>query len=122
MQEVPAQSVLFVFGLATAAAAFIMLVFVVNTLLSPRNPGPEKDSPYECGMPQAGSPWVPVRLRFSQIAILFVLFDAEAILLFAVAPSLRGSLVGVIEVGVFAAFLTLGLAYAWAKGALDWRS
>ncbi len=121
MQEAATQSVLFVLGLITSAAAFIMLIFGINALLSPRNPNDEKNAPYECGMNQAGSPWVPVRVRFSTIALLFVLFDAEAVLLFAVAPSLRGSVAGLIEVAVFASALALGLVYAWRKGALEWR-
>jgi NADH-quinone oxidoreductase subunit A len=50
-----------------------------------------------------------------------VLFDAEAVLLFAVASKLRGSFTALIEVGVFVLFLGFGLAYAWRKGALEWR-
>ncbi len=121
MQGASTQSVLFVLGLITSAAAFILLVFGINTLVSHRFPSEEKNEPYECGMDQAGGPWNPVRLRFSTVALIFVLFDAEAILLFAVAPSLRGSLAGVIEVGIFTLFLTFGLIYAWRKGALEWR-
>jgi NADH-quinone oxidoreductase subunit A len=122
MQGAFAQGILFVLGLATAATAFILLVFAANSALSPHDPSPAKDSPYECGMEQAGEPWVAPRLRFSAIAALFVLFDAEAILLFAVASGLRGNPVALVEVGVFVAFLALGLAYAWRKGALEWRS
>lgn len=116
-----AQSVLFVIGLAAAAAGFIGVVFLANSLLSPRNPTPEKIEPYECGMPQAGLPWAPVRLRFTAIALLLVIFDAEAAMLFAVATGLRGSLAGVIAVGIFVGLLTLGLLYAWRKGVLEWR-
>ncbi len=112
---------MFVVGLITAGAGFIGIVFALNALLSPRNPTPDKQEPYECGMDQAGQPWAPVRIRFSTIAMLFVLFDAEAVLLFAVAPSLRGSWVAVAEVGAFTLFLALGLLYAWRKGALQWR-
>ncbi|MDH4139723.1 MAG: NADH-quinone oxidoreductase subunit A [Coriobacteriia bacterium] len=117
----PADRLLFVLGLATAAAGFIGLVFLINKLLSPRNPTSEKVEPYECGMEQAGQPWAAVRLRFATIALLFVLFDAESVLLFAVATKLRGSWVALVEVAVFVAFLALGLAYAWRKGALAWR-
>jgi NADH-quinone oxidoreductase subunit A len=122
MQGAVTQGVLFVLGLATAATAFILVVFLANTLLSPRNPSPSKDSPYECGMEQAGEPWVPPRMRFSTIAMLFVLFDAEAILLFAVASGLRGNPIALLEVGGFVLFLAFGLGYAWKKGALEWRS
>lgn len=121
MQDSAVQSVLFVLGLITSAAAFIMLIFGINKLLSPRNANDEKCAPYECGMDQAGPPQSRVRIRFSTIALLFVLFDAEAVLLFAVAPSLRGSVAGLIEVAIFASALALGLVYAWRKGALEWR-
>lgn len=122
MEGAFAQGILFVLGLATAATAFILVVFLANAALSPRAPSPEKDSPFECGMEQAGEPWSAPRLRFSTIAALFVLFDAEAVLLFAVASGLRGNLTGLLEVAVFVAFLALGLVYAWRKGALEWRS
>lgn len=122
MFETPVQGLLFVIGVAAAAGAFIALVFGVNVLLSPRRPGPGKGAPFECGMEQAGLPWSPQRLRFSTVAMLFVLFDAEAILLFAVATRLRGNAVALLEVGAFVGFLALGLAYAWRKGALEWRS
>jgi len=120
MQGAFAQGILFVLGLATAATAFIVVVFVANSLLSPRAPSASKNSPFECGMEQAGEPWTAPRLRFSTIAALFVLFDAEAVLLFAVTTGLRGN--ALVEVAAFLAFLTLGLAYAWRKGALEWRS
>jgi len=113
--------VLFVVGAAVAASGFIALVFGINRALAPRNPTDEKLMPYECGMEQAGPPWATVRIRYATIALLFVLFDAEAILLFAVASRLRGSVAALIEVGAFTAFLALGLAIAWRKGALTWR-
>jgi NADH:ubiquinone oxidoreductase subunit 3 (subunit A) len=116
------QGIAFVLGLVSAATAFILLVFLANMLLSPRNPSPAKDSPFECGMEQAGEAWAPPRMRFSTIAMLFVLFDAEAVMLFAVASVLRGHPIALVEVGVFVAFLAFGLVYAWRKGALEWRS
>ena len=98
-----------------------MLVFGINSILSPRKPTREKELPYECGMEQAGQPLARVNLRFSTLAVLFVLFDAESVLLFAVATKLKGSVAGIIEVALFVAFLGLGLVYAWRKGALEWR-
>lgn len=114
-------SVLFVIGLAIAAVAFVLLVFGANGLLSPRKPSAEKSEPFECGMPQIGEPHTPLRLRFAVIAVLFVLFDAESVLLFAVASRLRGSGAGALSVLAFVAFLAFGLVYAWRKGVLQWR-
>jgi NADH-quinone oxidoreductase subunit A len=122
MQGAQAQGLLFVIGLVASAAGFIGVVLVANKLLSPRRPSVSKGEPYECGLEQAGAPWSAQRLRFSTVAMLFVLFDAEAVLLFAVATRLRGSVLALIEVAVFVAFLALGLAYAWRRGALEWRS
>ena len=115
-------AVLFVVGLAAATVGFVLVVFLANRLLAPHNPNPEKDAPYECGMEPAGAPWARVNVRFASIALLFVLFDVEAVLLFAVATRLRGSIAGLVEAAVFAALLALGLFYAWRKGALEWRS
>ena len=122
MSGVSQEGLLFVAGLVAAAAGFIGIVFLANALLSPRTPSDEKNAPYECGMEQAGTPWSAQRVRFSTVAMLFVLFDAEAVLLFAIATRLRGNAIALLEVGLFVAFLGLGLAYAWSKGALEWRS
>jgi NADH-quinone oxidoreductase subunit A len=113
--------VLFVLGVGVSAVAFVLLVWGLNALLSPRNPTDEKNMPYECGMDAAGTAWAAVDIKFSTIALLFVIFDAEAALLFAVATKLHGSVAGLIEVAAFAGFLALGLFYAWRKGALSWR-
>lgn len=115
-------NVLFVAGIVLAGAGFIGIVFLANSLLSPRDPSAEKGAPFECGLDQAGTPWSAQRMRFSTLAMLFVLFDAEAVLLFAVATRLRGNLIAVAEVGLFVLMLGGGLAYAWRKGALEWRS
>jgi len=122
MQGAASSGVLFVIGAAMSAAAFIGVVFAANAVLSPRNPTAEKSEPYECGMEPAGQPWVSVRLRFAAIAMIFVLFDAESALLFAVVSRLRGSVAAALEIGVFVAMLAFGLWYAWRKGALEWRS
>jgi NADH-quinone oxidoreductase subunit A len=114
-------AVLFVLGLAAAAVGFVLIVFLANRLLAPHNPDADKCSPYECGMEPAGSPWRRVNIRYATVALLFVLFDAEAVLLFAVATRLRGSLVGLLEAALFAALLAAGLLYAWRAGALEWK-
>ncbi len=121
MHVTPAQAVLFIIGAMVAATAFIAVVFFANRMLSPDDPTPAKGEPFECGMDQAGGPWNPPKLRFAAIAMLFVLFDAEAIMLFAVVSKLRGSAIALAEIGAFVLFLGFGLAYAWRKGALEWR-
>jgi NADH-quinone oxidoreductase subunit A len=122
MSEASAQAVLFVIGATVAAVAFVGVVFGANSLLSPRKPTAQKLEPYESGMPQAGDPHVNFPLRYAAVAVLFVIFDVESLLLFAVASRVRGSAGGALAVLGFAAFLALGLVYAWKTGALKWRS
>lgn len=115
------QSVLFVVAAAAAAVSFAGVVLGVNKLISPRHPTDEKLIAFECGMEPAGDPHKPVRVRYATLAVIFVIFDAEAILLFAVASRLRGEPAAVGAVGAFTLFLAIGLLYAWRKGALSWR-
>ncbi len=116
-----ATAVLIVTGLAAAAVGFVLVVWLLSKLLAPSAPNAEKETPYECGMEPAGSPWRRVNIRYATVALLFVLFDAEAVLLFAVATRLRGSVTGLLEAAAFAAALAAGLAYAWRAGALEWK-
>jgi len=116
-----ASSVYYMAGAVLAAVAFVGLVFGANKLLSPRNPTAQKLEPYECGMDQQGDPHMAVRPRYATIAVIFVIFDAEAVLLFAVAPRLHGSPAALAAVAGFTVFLAFGLLYAWRKGALTWR-
>ena len=118
----PSYGLTFVLGLIVAGAGFIGVVFLLNRILAPRNPSVGKGTPFECGLDQAGEPLSSQNLRFSAIAMLFVLFDAEAVLLFAVVTRLHGDRLALLAVAAFAAFLALGLAYAWKRGALEWRS
>jgi NADH-quinone oxidoreductase subunit A len=120
MQVHASESVLFIAGLVFGPVALISLLLGLNALLAPRRPGGAKAEAFECGIPQAASPWRSVNLRFATIALLFVILDAETILLLGVATQLRGSLTALIEVGAFVGFLAFGLLYAWKKGALRW--
>ena len=122
MSAASAQAVLFIIGASVAAVAFVGLVFGANALLSPRNPTEKKLEPYECGMAQGGDPHVRFPLRFASIAVLFVIFDVESVLLFSVATRIRGDLSGGLALLGFAAMLAFGLLYAWKTGALQWRS
>jgi len=116
------QAVQFIIGAIVAAVSFVGLVFGANMLLSPRNPTEQKLEPYECGMPPAGPSHVRFPMRYAAVAVLFVIFDVESVLLFAVASHVRGNLAGGAAVLAFTAFLSLGLVFAWKTGALKWRS
>jgi len=76
---------------------------------------------YECGMEPIGSPYVNIDLRFYLFALLFVVFDVEALFLFPWAVVFRElGLPGFINMMVFVGVLFLGLIYIWKRGALNW--
>lgn len=115
------EAVLFLIGALVAAVGFVGLVFGANALLSPRKPNPLKLEPYECGMPPAGCAHVRYPIRYAAVAVMFVIFDVESVLLFAVASRIHGNIGGGLAVVGFSSMLALGLAYAWKTGALKWR-
>ncbi|HXZ99546.1 MAG TPA: NADH-quinone oxidoreductase subunit A [Candidatus Binatia bacterium] len=95
---------------------------LLNQVLGPRRPRPEKDLPYESGI----VPVVSARRRFSVsfyvTAMLFIVFDVESIFLFPWATIVRQlKIFGIVEMGIFILTLLLGLLYIWAKGALKWE-
>jgi NADH-quinone oxidoreductase subunit A len=78
---------------------------------------------YECGMEPIGTPYVQIDLRFYLFALLFVVFDVEALFLYPWAVEFRRlGLVGFIDMMAFVAILLFGLAYTWKRGALNWES
>ncbi len=99
-----------------------LLLINVPRLLAPRLPGDLKSSTYECGELPVGEPWVRFRVEYYVFALIFVIFDVEAALLFPWASVIRRlGLAGLLEMALFLAILVLGLAYAWRKGALRWE-
>ena len=111
--------------LVTAALTglmFVPLVVTIAVLNAPRSYNDQKEEPYECGIPTRGRTWMQVRIGYYLYAILFLLFDVESLFLFpgAVVRRTRGG-VGIVSVLFFLFILVLGLAYAWRKGALEWK-
>jgi len=103
------------------AAIFVVVVFIISKLLSPDRPTKEKYLTYECGENPQGSPWVKFNIRFYVIALIFLIFDVEVVLLFPWALTYKeygfyGLAVGLI----FLLVLGLGMAYEWRKGDLEW--
>lgn len=91
-------------------------------LLSPRSFNAQKGEAYECGIPTHGTSWMQFNVGYYLYAILYLMFDVEAVFLFpwaTVVHELGTS--GLISVLLFLLFLGLGLAYAWKKGALQWK-
>ena len=95
---------------------------VLNFILSPKNPDPEKLSAYECGFEPFSDSRMEFDVRFYLVAILFIIFDLEIAFLFPWAISLGSiGIVGFISMMIFLFILTIGFIYEWKKGALDWE-
>ena len=110
---------LIVAGVGMAALA---VMFGVSRLIAPRRPSAAKDMPYECGIPPAPFMWSQVQIRYYVFAILFLIFDVEAVFLFPWAVVFLKSVPAVFyEMLIFIAILFFGVVYAWRKGALQWR-
>ncbi len=95
---------------------------VLNFILSPKNPDPEKLSAYECGFEPFNDSRMEFDVRFYLVAILFIIFDLEIAFLFPWAISLgKIGVFGFVSMMVFLFILTIGFIYEWKKGALDWE-
>jgi NADH-quinone oxidoreductase subunit A len=104
-----------------ALTALGVVLLSLGILIRPHRPTPRKLSPYESGVPNVEPLRARYTPRFYIIAILFVIFDIEAIFLYpwAVAFNQLG-LYGLIEMVSFIAILLIGYVYAWRKGGLEW--
>lgn len=91
-------------------------------LLSPKSFNAQKGTPYECGIPTHGTSWMQFRVGYYLYAILYLMFDVEAVFLFPWATVVRElGTQGLVSIVFFLVILGLGLAYAWKKGALEWK-
>ncbi len=112
-----------VFLMLGVAALVAVAVFGLTTALGPKNMTAEKAIPYESGSETTGARHIRLSIKFYLTAILFVVFDIEAVFLYPWA-SLFKSLgwIGFIEMMLFLIVLGVTLVYAWRKGALEWES
>ena len=95
---------------------------VINYLLSPKKPDPEKLSAYECGFEPFNDSRMEFDVRFYLVAILFIIFDLEIAFLFPWAISLSNiGFLGFASMMIFLFILTVGFVYEWKKGVLDWE-
>ena len=111
--------VLLVGGVGLAA---ICGMFLASFIMAPKRPSAIKDTPYECGIPPAPYRWSQIQIRYYVFAILFLIFDVEAVFLFPWAVVFLDSIAAVFyEMLMFIAILFFGVVYAWKKGVLHWR-
>jgi NADH-quinone oxidoreductase subunit A len=106
------------FVLAGALAGIIVLL---SRFIGYRRPTRAKLSPYECGMTPVGDARQRFSVKFYLVAMLFILFDVEAIFLYPWAIILRDlKMFGFYEMMVYLLIVLAGFFYIWKKGALDW--
>lgn len=113
---------IFLVVVVITAVALVVAAMTIANLIAPRSYNPQKGEPYECGIPTRGSSRVQFRVGYYLYAILFLMFDIETVFLFpwAVVVEEVGAY-SLISAGFFLLVLILGLAYAWKKGALEWK-
>ena len=99
------------------------LFFTGATLLGPKNPTREKMLPFECGSESSGGRHLKLSVKFYLTAILFVVFDIEAVFIYPWAIQFRSlGWLGLFEMFGFLAVVVVALVYVWRKGALEWES
>ena len=110
---------IFIFG--ALAIVLVSILLALSWVVRPNRKQPGKYLSYESGVDPIGSMWTQSQVRYYIFALLFVLFDVEAVFIFPWAARLEiyGGF-GLGEMFVFIGILVLGLAYAWRKGVLKW--
>jgi NADH-quinone oxidoreductase subunit A len=104
------------------AAGVGTAMITASFILARQRPDSEKLSPYECGFEPFEDARVKFDVRYYLVAILFIIFDLEVAFLFPWAVSLGDiGMFGFWSMIVFLAVLTVGFAYEWRKGALEWE-
>lgn len=104
------------------AAGLSGALIVVSTIVGKHKRTREKDQPYECGIRPTGDAREPISVQFYMVALLFILFDIEAIFLYPWALVYHDlKFFGFVEMLVYIIILLAGYIFLWKKGALDWN-
>jgi NADH-quinone oxidoreductase subunit A len=94
----------------------------LNSIIGPRRTTPQKQDPYECGLPSEIKRGMRFGISFYLIAMLFILFDIEVVFLYPIAIELRAyGGYALAETVTFIVLLFVAFAYVWRRGALEWR-
>ncbi len=110
-----------VLAFLVVAVAFLAVNLLVWKVIRPSRFSEEKLTTYECGENPVGSAWVQFNIRFYVFALIFIIFDVEAVFLLPWAVVFRElGLLAYLEGLVFIAILVVALAYVWRKGDLEW--
>ena len=104
------------------AAVLASLLIGLSVFVGWRRPSRAKLQPYECGMEPTGDAREPFSVKFYLVAMVFILFDAEAFFLYRWAYDFRSlQWYGFVEMMLYIGILLVGYLYLWKKGALDWN-
>jgi NADH-quinone oxidoreductase subunit A len=108
--------------LGIVAIGFGLVSLVFSSLIGPKKFSAVKMSPYECGCDPVGTARERFSIKFYIIAMLFILFDIEAVFLYPWAILYKKlGVFGLVEMGLFIVILFVGYIYVWKKGALEWE-
>ena len=109
--------------LAAGTGCILVITAIIGTrLLAPFSANRGKATPYECGMLPIGRIRTQIHIRYYVYAILFLIFDVEAVFLFPWAVSVvQAGTMALYSMILFIIILGAGLAYAWKKGVLEWK-
>jgi NADH-quinone oxidoreductase subunit A len=108
--------------MTVAAIGTAVGMIVLTSVIGPKKEFEDKMEPFECGVSPVASPQARFSVRFYIIAMLFILFDIEAVFLFPWAAVFKElGMFGFVEMMLFITVLVVGLAYIWKKGALEWE-
>ena len=103
------------------AVGFLVVNLLVWKVIRPSRYSEEKLTTYECGENPTGSAWIQFNIRFYVFALIFIIFDVEAVFLLPWAVVFRElGMLAFVEGLVFIGILVVALAYVWRKGDLEW--
>lgn len=106
---------------ALLSVVLVGVAFFLQWILAPSEPSALKSSVYECGEEIEGSAWIQFNIRFYVVALIFLVFDVEVVLLFPWAVVFKQfGLVAFLEMLLFLGILTVGLVAVWRRRDLDW--
>jgi NADH-quinone oxidoreductase subunit A len=109
--------------LAVLGVVFVAVGITLNRFVRPHRPTQEKRTTYECGVDPVGAGWAQTQVRYFVYAFLYVVFAVESVFLFPWATVFDRPGFGwgaLIEMGIFIAYLLVGLVYAWRRKVLTW--
>ena len=112
-----------IFAIIVVAFTLASLFWIGASTLGKKNPTREKMLPFECGSESSGGRHLKLSVKFYLTAILFVVFDIEAVFIYPWAIQFRTlGWFGLMEMFSFLAVVIVALVYVWRKGALEWES